>query len=226
MGNSEYEGYMMPPPLRDRILEQLGDEIAAGALAPGTQLNERSLGERFGISRTPAREVLLQLSSAGLVRFLPRRGAVVLTLEPKEIVSMVEVLIALEGEAAALATRRMEADERREMAESYARAASAIERLSTEEYSKANVLFHNAIYAGCRNQFLTDEIRKLRLRLAPYLRHSFVRQGRLRSSHSEHQAILAAIEHCDDAAAEAAMRLHLLNGGNLFADMLSKLERK
>ncbi len=213
----------MARPLRDQVVEQLGAEIAAGQLPPGSRLNERSIGERFGISRTPAREVLLQLSSAGLVRFVPRQGALVLSMSPREVVSMIEVLVALEGESAALATRRMEPQERAELAVQYARAATAIERMSVEEYSEANAVFHEAIYIGCRNPVLTAEIKRMRLRAAPYLRHSFVRQGRLRSSHAEHQTILAAIRDCDERAAELAMRQHLLNGGNLFADMLSKL---
>jgi DNA-binding GntR family transcriptional regulator len=136
---------------------------------------------------------------------------------------MIEVLVALEGEAVALAARRMEPDEREQIAAQYALAAKAVERMSVEEYSEANSLFHEAIYAGCRNHVLTAEIKKLRLRAAPYLRHSFVRQGRLRSSHAEHEAIMAAIRNCDERAAELAMRQHILNGGNLFADMLAKL---
>ena len=98
--------------LRHQLVEQLGKEIEAGELPSGSRLDERSLSKRFGISRTPAREVLLQLSAAGLVKFVPRHGAVVLSVSPEETVSMLEVLVALEGEAAALATRRMEVFER------------------------------------------------------------------------------------------------------------------
>jgi DNA-binding GntR family transcriptional regulator len=118
----------------------------------------------------------------------------------------------------------MEPEERERLAIQYANAAQAIERMSVEQYSEANMLFHEAIYAGCRNLVLTAEIKRMRLRTTPYLRHSFVRQGRLRSSHAEHQVILAAIQACDERGAELAMREHILNGGNLFADMLSKLE--
>jgi DNA-binding GntR family transcriptional regulator len=208
--------------LRDQLAEQLGQEIEAGQLAPGSRLDERSIGERFGISRTPAREVLLQLSAVGLVQFLPRRGAVVLGLSPQEVVSMIEVLVALEGEAAALATRRMETVERDNLARDYAERTADIADISLEQYSEINNALHEAIYAGCRNGFLTAEIRRLRVRLAPYLRSNFVARGRLRSSHEEHQAIVSAILACDEDAAERAMRNHLLNGGNLLADMLAK----
>jgi DNA-binding GntR family transcriptional regulator len=213
----------MARPLRDQAAELLGQEIAAGKLPPGSRLNERDIAVRFGMSRTPAREVLLQLSSAGLVRIEPRQGAVVLNLSPQEIVSMVEILVALEGEAVGLATRRMEPHERHEIAETYRLATDGVERMSSEGYSEANHRFHQAIYVGSRNPLLTAEIKKLRARLAPYFHYSFVHEGRLRSSHAEHKEILEAIQAVDEDAAMRAMRRHILNGGNLFADMLSRL---
>jgi DNA-binding GntR family transcriptional regulator len=208
--------------LRHQLVEQLGKEIEAGELPSGSRLDERSLSKRFGISRTPAREVLLQLSAAGLVKFVPRHGAVVLSVSPEETVSMLEVLVALEGEAAALATRRMEVFEREKLSRDYAERTADIANISMPQYSEINNALHEAIYAGCRNGFLTAEIRKLRVRLAPYLRSNFVTRSRLRSSHEEHQALVSAISACDEHAAERAMRNHLLNGGNLFADMFAK----
>ena len=208
--------------LRKQLAEQLEKEIEGGELPAGSRLDERSLSERFGISRTPAREVLLQLSEAGLVRFVPRRGAVVLSITPEETVSMVEVLVALEGEAAALAARRMETSEREAFARHYRERTEDIANISMEQYSEINNALHESIYTGCRNNFLTAEIRKLRVRLAPYLRSSFVTRSRLPSSHEEHQAIVSAILACDEQAAQRAMRNHILNGGNLFADMFAK----
>jgi DNA-binding GntR family transcriptional regulator len=209
--------------LRDDMVRRLGDEIAAGQLPPGSTLNERTIGLRFNVSRTPAREVLLQLSAAGLVRTMPRRGVVVVSRSPGEIVCMVEVLVALEGEAASLAARRMEADERQALVEQHRLASDAVERMSVEEYSDANSAFHDLIYAGCRNPILTSDIKALRQRLAPYLRQSFIRQGRIRSSYAEHGAIVTSIRNFDEAGAAQAIRQHILNGGNLYADMLSKM---
>ena len=211
--------------LRSQLVEQIWQEIEAGRLPPGSRLDERSLGERFGISRTPAREVLLELSTAGLVRFVPRRGAVVLSISPQETVSMVEVLVALEGEAAALAARRMSGADREAFARGYAERTREIATLPLENYSEINASFHDAIYAGCQNEFLTGEIRKLRVRLAPYLHSSFVERGRLRSSHEEHLAVLSAIVAADPESARAAMRNHILNGGNLLADIFARSTR-
>jgi DNA-binding GntR family transcriptional regulator len=60
-----------------RLREAIEDEIVTGRLAPGTRLEEATLAEKFGVSRTPIREALLHLAASGLVEIRPRRGAMV-----------------------------------------------------------------------------------------------------------------------------------------------------
>jgi len=68
--------------LRDAIEE----EIARGAFAPGEHLDEVELARRYGVSRTPVREALMQLSAIGLVVSRPRRGVVVARPRPEELI--------------------------------------------------------------------------------------------------------------------------------------------
>src|SRR3954466_3908458 len=88
---------------RDAIEEM----IAVGELAPGQHLDETELATRFGVSRTPIRETLIQLASMGLVVIRPRRGAVVAELGPQELVERFEVMAELEAVCSRLAARRM-----------------------------------------------------------------------------------------------------------------------
>ena len=52
----------------DALRDELEQDIVTGALRPGERLDEQSLAVRFGVSRTPIREALMQLASAGLDR--------------------------------------------------------------------------------------------------------------------------------------------------------------
>ena len=61
----------------DELRDEIEEEILTGLLRPGERLEEAQLAHRFGVSRTPIREALLQLAANGLVEFRPRRGAVV-----------------------------------------------------------------------------------------------------------------------------------------------------
>src|SRR3954451_2305164 len=93
------------------LREKIEEEVALGFFKPGARLDEAELADRFGVSRTPIREALIQLASMGIVEIRPRRGAVVPKLMPHRLVEMFEVMAELEAMCGRLAARRMsEAD--------------------------------------------------------------------------------------------------------------------
>src|ERR1700749_1819708 len=60
--------------LRDDVYERLRDDILACTLAPGDDMREQELAERYGVSRQPVREALLRLKREHLVAVQPRQG--------------------------------------------------------------------------------------------------------------------------------------------------------
>ncbi len=102
-----------PAPLRlsEQLCEKIEEQIVTGALRPGARLDEQELAAEFGVSRTPIREALIQLASAGLVDTRPRRGAVVAEIEPHRLCEMFDVMAELEAMCARLAARRITEDE-------------------------------------------------------------------------------------------------------------------
>ena len=78
-----------------RILLQNTD--ASGELALGSRLDENQLAARFGVSRTPIREALLQLAVTGLIQTKPRRGAIVSAPEPHLLLAMFETMAEIEA---------------------------------------------------------------------------------------------------------------------------------
>ena len=83
--------------LRDAI----ENDILTGTVCPGERLDEVSLANRFGVSRTPVREALAQLDSVGLIELRPNRGAIVAQVGTEQLVQMFEVMAELEGMALA-----------------------------------------------------------------------------------------------------------------------------
>ena len=64
-------------PLREKIYNKLIAEIVTGQLNPGERLSEAGLAKRFGVSRTPIREALLQLEKLGYVVHQKNVGTIV-----------------------------------------------------------------------------------------------------------------------------------------------------
>lgn len=71
-----------------RLRQTIETEIVDGRLALGARLDETELAERFGVSRTPIREALLQLAMTGLVEIKPRRGALVSAPDPQLLIAI------------------------------------------------------------------------------------------------------------------------------------------
>src|SRR5438046_10529543 len=60
--------------LRDNVYESLRSDILTGRLAPGDDMREQELAERYSVSRQPVREALLRLQREHLVTVQPRQG--------------------------------------------------------------------------------------------------------------------------------------------------------
>lgn len=187
----------------------LADEIVSGMLEPGTPLDEQELAARFGVSRTPVREAIRQLSSSGLVRVRPHRGAVVALPTPRELNDMFEAMAELEALCAGLAARNMTVGERRGLETLHEALRLLVQKGDPADYHAKNEAFHTAIYAGSHNSYLAELALMTRARVSPFRRAQFRATGRLGGSYAEHDLIVQAILRGDQSGASAAMRAHI-----------------
>lgn len=195
--------------LANVLRRRIADEILDGTRAPGSRLDERSLAEEFGVSRTPVREALQQLVSAGLATSKPRSGAVVRGVEPDRVSSLCEASILLESLCARLAAVRITAIELGRLRQIHKACQSCHEEDDVDGYALENRKFHSAIIAATQNQDLVDSVEFCRLRVAPYQRTPFKSSARRKASQIEHEKIIKALESGDPANAERAMTDHL-----------------
>lgn len=209
--------------LSDKIREALEDEIVSGKLYAGCRLDEQELMERFNISRTPTREALQQLATAGLVDIVPRHGAVVATLSLTEYVPM---LTELEGLAARLSARRMPAALRKDLEASIRACEEAAAQDDPVAYERANRWFHETVYDGSLNEVLARQLRLMRLRMRHPPRSLFDRPNRVRNPMVEHRPIVQAMLNGDEDGADRAMSMHISSGGNVYVDAVAKSASK
>jgi DNA-binding GntR family transcriptional regulator len=195
--------------LAEQLRDTLAEQIVTGERLPGARLDEADLAETFGMSRTPVREALKALAGIGMVEYRPHRGALVALPTTRRIEEMFEVMAEIEATCARLATLRMTATERRELAGVHEGALALVKAGDLKEYASFNNDFHDLIYRGSKNDFLAETAWATRRRVLPFRRSQFRVLGRLQDSHAEHDRVVQAILSGDAPGAEAAMRGHV-----------------
>jgi DNA-binding GntR family transcriptional regulator len=174
------------------------------------RLDERRLSEGLGVSRTPIREAMALLEQEGFVRTRPRRGIYVVRKSKREIVEMITVMAALESMAARLAAERAlpsDIAELHGLMDDF-HSGNSGERL--DDYSDANIAFHQAIIrmSGCT--LLAEMTENLFIHMRAIRKITIHQDNRAARSIVDHLAIIAALENRDPERAGRLAREHAL----------------
>lgn len=183
-----------------RVRDLLEEAILEGELKPGERLRAEALAQRFGTSRTPVREALLQLEAQGLVDVEPNRGAVVRTFDRDDLQDLYELRALLEPPAAALAATRIRPED-----------IARLEALcDAPDPIVANEAFHRIILDAAGSPRLVVAMRAA-TGIPRAFRSHFWRDERQREeSLMCHRRLVAAFRARDAQLAEAVMRMHIL----------------
>jgi len=200
--------------LRDRAYSAIKRAITAADIygqPEEMRLDERALSEALGVSRTPIREAMTLLEREGFLRTEPRRGIFIVRKTRKQIVEMIEMWAAIESMAARLATlnaSNQAIGRLRPMFDEFRESAPA-EHL--EEYSQANISFHQAIINLSGSHLMGHTIENLFLHVRAIRRMTIAQRDRATRSIVDHMRIIEALERRDTEGAESLVRHHSLD---------------
>jgi DNA-binding GntR family transcriptional regulator len=195
--------------LRARIL---ANEFPANAV-----LREQALAEELGVSRTPVREALRRLAEAGLVEFVPNRGATVVSWTREQMAETYFVRAALESRAAGLAAPQIDdavLSRLHELILGMDEFVNATDIDSVSELGRLNSEFHRLVVTASGSKQLMSLVATVSQ--VPMMIRNFKDFGstfRSRSNH-HHRDIVTALESGDTLWAEVAMRSHILAARN------------
>lgn len=175
------------------------------------RLDEKLLAADLGVSRTPVREALARLERDGLVEILPRRGVRIVRKSKAEIVEMIVAWAALESMAARLATERAPAHEIARLRALFSAFEDGRVRSNLDEYSEANLRFHQHIIELGRSQLIAEMADDLIVHVRAIRRHTIGDGDRVERSIIDHMQIIDALESRNTVLAERLVREHALS---------------
>lgn len=189
---------------QSEIYDQLKYAITGFVLRPGSRLVEDELAERYGVSRTPVRQVLHQLEQEGLVVGTPARGRFVRDISLRDYEDVSRVRLELEDLAVVQACERGSDEDISELSHTW-----DAEDTESGGYVYADERFHTGVARLSANAFLIDELSRVNDRIRIIRVTDFTDLTRIATVRKEHGEILEAIRDRDTPAARALMRQHI-----------------
>ena len=200
---------------RRRAYEALREAIVATNIyetaEESLRLDERGLAAKLGVSRTPIREALARLEHEGLVQNIPRRGYFIVRKNKAELVEIIAVWAALESMAARLLTANASDDEIASLRSIFATFEGGRLQAMLDEYSDANLRFHQRIVELSRNAQLQTTAEGILIHVRSIRHRTIGENRRFERSIVDHMHIIEALEARDADLAERLVRDHALN---------------
>lgn len=206
---------------KDAVTEEIRRQIHEREIEPGDKISIDELATSFGVSRTPVRDALFQLSSEGLVEIQPRIGVFVREITEEEILDVYRIKELLEPQMAAWAAERGGATRRQRFYESVdlldlAAADHDVARYVAHLEDRREALLEMAGSSPLRDclSLIDGRVRLLRFR-------NLSRPEHLDHSAAQHRVVARAIADRDAEAARAAMAAHMRDAQSRIRSVLT-----
>lgn len=188
--------------IEERVAQSLRALIVSGRLAEGTQLVQRELASRLGVSQTPVRAGLGRLEQEGLVAMGPTGRAFVSRLTREDFEEIYAARLGLEGLAARLGAAAVGTTETDRMADLLVRLRRAASKQDVDAYLTLRWEFYGTCYRASGRRRLVAEVERLYRRSERYNRLVLSSPKRFRESLDRYNAFHGACRRNDADAAE------------------------
>lgn len=193
-------------PVRDQIADQIRHDIIAGDMPPNAKLNEVALAERFGVSRGPVRDVLLQLTKEGLLVAKNNCGVSVNSvLSPELQELMIDIRTKIELHAVKTLKGKLQEADFAEIDAILDRLQSAFDDEDYTEVTKADIDFHRYLVMKAGGEELVNLWQPIILRM----RMNYKRITKPVDCVNEHRAISDALRKDNIREATAALKANI-----------------
>jgi DNA-binding GntR family transcriptional regulator len=195
--------------LRETVTQVLRAAIISGEMAPGEVYSAPALGMRFGVSATPVREAMVDLSREGLVQTVPNKGFRVTAMSEAELDDIAALRMLIEPPTVQQVTPRIPEDAipaLRELAQAIVDHAAAGDLIT---YTEADRRFHQAILEYSNNQRLVSLVSDLRSHTRLYGLSGMADRGTLAGSAAEHLDLVDLVAARDAKGAGNLMKRHI-----------------
>jgi len=198
-----------PGTLQNLAYERIKTHLIVGQLEFDKVYSANHFAEILGVSRTPIREALLQLTSEGFFVSLRGRGFKIKEFSEKEIQDFFEARKMIEAYVIEQLVDEVSEADLKPLDESLAQMINGCKETRTHSFLEADKSFHMNLIRRYQNSLLESIMGNIRAFISILGQKALASPGRVQEVIQEHQHILEALHQKDKMKAVQAMKYHL-----------------
>ena len=195
--------------ISEKVYGAIRNAIVSRELHPGERLTESGLATRLGVSKTPVREALLQLTYVGLIEADGARGGRVTTPSEEKIEQAYETRAGLEAQVAYVVTGRIQSSELAKIRAIANECTKAARSRDLEGFRAGDRAFHLALAQASGNGYLNRLVHDVYDLVSALRRRDVPDVGDSQKCARQHLGVLAAIGQGSADVAAERMRQHI-----------------
>jgi len=192
-----------------RVERELRKAIITLEIQPGASLSEKELADRYGVSRQPVREALINLGKAGLVGIQPRRGTFVVKISLDLMRQARFVRESVEVAVVRRAAVSFDPEVRQRIDGVLARQVDLAAAQLHYQFQREDEAFHAALAEGAGFPAAWATLETIKAHMDRVCHLTLPLPETLPKVVDEHRRIVDAIDDHDADRAEVALKVHL-----------------
>jgi DNA-binding GntR family transcriptional regulator len=203
--------------LRERARRAIRGGIISGQIVAGEIYSAQSLADQLGVSATPVREALIDLSNDGLVEAVRNRGFLVIPLSEEDLDELIELRLMLEVPSLDIIAPKITDSVRSELEGTIDAVAVAADAVDLAEFLAADRAFHLGLLGLTGNRHLVDLVGRLRDQTRLVGLGSLRNPQILVDAVGEHRAILDTLRAGKIEEAKQQLTAHIRHSRGIWA---------
>lgn len=199
-----------PRTLTGLAYEEIKNLLTTGQFEFDAIYSANHFADILRVSRTPAREALLQLAAEGLLVAVQGRGFKIREFSEKEIKDFFETRKMIETYVIRHLAGSLTEDDFKQLRDSCKRMEESAELRSNPDFLEADKEFHMCLIRRYNNLLLESVMEDIRNLISIFGQKSLSREGRAKEVIEEHERILKALLQKDETGSVDAMMDHLI----------------
>ena len=206
----------------ENIYEELKEKIMNLEYKPGQIITEQEISTKYGVSRTPSRDILSKLNSAGLIESVPFKSSYASLLDMDIIKQSIYMRIVIELQVIKDVIEILDDRFIAQMEYNLKLQELLLKReFEPKEFYELDCEFHKAWFAATNKLFVWEQIEKAQIHYKRFKMLDIIGVRNFDAIYEDHKMLVEIIKEKNVKKVEKVIKAHLNSGINRLQELIN-----